>query len=252
MARLATGPSQSAPASRLGRPASDTRGRCALLCPAPESVQCLLSRALEGTSLIPCPAHSSEQTRDILFDEVVALALVYFGRDIAQGVATCRSIHKHPRGEDVPILAVVEAAVLSEYPLDGGADDVLVSPFTAEEAALRVRLCLWRHDEPLQQTAVKIGDVSIDFGAMRVRFKGVPVDLTYKEFQLLQYFVRNPGTALRRDQILQAVWGDDYFGGDRTIDIHVRRLRAKIPPLAEYIETVHGFGYRFGPLPAGR
>jgi DNA-binding response OmpR family regulator len=249
MARLAPSHSPSVPTARMGRRASDARERCVLVCPAPDAVQRLLAQALEGTSLAARPARSAEQIRDILFDEVVALAIVHFGRDIPQGVATCRSIHKHPSGEDVPILAVVEAAALPEYPLDGGADDVLVSPFTPEEVALRVRLCLWRHDEPLQQAAMKIGDVSIDFGAMRVRFRGVPVDLTYKEFELLRYFVQNPGAALRREQILEAVWGDDYFGGDRTVDIHVRRLRAKIPPLSEHIETVHGVGYRFGVPP---
>jgi DNA-binding response OmpR family regulator len=211
-----------------------------------------LVQAVEGSGLLPCRARSPEEIRDALFDEAVALAVVHFGRDVPQGIATCRSIRRHPYGEKVPILAVLEVAGLADYPLDGGAEEVLVVPFSPEEAALRVRLCLWRNDEPLQQAAVKIGDLSIDLSAMRVRFKGVPVDLTYKEFELLRYFIQNPSTALRRDQILQAVWGDDYFGGDRTVDIHVRRLRAKIPPLSEAIETVHGVGYRFTPRPADR
>jgi DNA-binding response OmpR family regulator len=199
--------------------------------------------------LTPRPVRSAEELRDVLFDDVVAIAIVHFGRDIPRGVATCRSIRKHPSGERVPIIAVVDAAIIGDYPLDSGPDEVLITPVTASEAALRVRICLWRNDEPLQQASVKIGDLSIDFGAMRVRLKGVPVDLTYKEFELLRYFVQNPTTALRREQILESVWGDDYFGGDRTVDIHVRRLRAKIPPLGEYIETVHGVGYRFGAPP---
>ena len=104
------------------------------------------------------------------------------------------------------------------------------------EWQLRANLYQWEHLR---------GDMVVEPAAMSVKLKGAPVDLTYKEFALLLHFLSNPGLALTRDQILQAVWGDDYYGGDRTVDIHVRRLRAKLPPLADHIGTVHGVGYRF-------
>jgi len=90
-----------------------------------------------------------------------------------------------------------------------------------------------------------VGDVTIDTVGMHVREMGVPVDLTYKEYSLLCFLAQSPGVALTRDAILAAVWGNDYLGGDRTVDIHVRRLRAKLPTVEARLETIHGIGYRF-------
>jgi DNA-binding response OmpR family regulator len=224
--------------------AVDTQ-RCALLCRVPRSLADLILPGLEAMDLKAILTETAEGLRDALFDEEVALVVAYFGRDLPQGAATCNAVRRHSAGARVPVLALVEEAALNGFPLDCGADSVMVIPFSAGEAALRVRLALWGEGLTGAQTATKIGDLLVDPTAMTVRLKGAVVDLTYKEFSLLQYLVNNAGNALTRDQILAAVWGDDYFGGDRTVDIHIRRLRAKLPPLQTHIGTVHGVGYRF-------
>ena len=114
-----------------------------------------------------------------------------------------------------------------------------------EEVALRVRLAAWRRNAPADAAVLKVGDIAIDPVGMHVRETGVAVDLTFKEYSLLCFLAQNTGVALTRDAILAAVWGDDYVGGDRTVDIHVRRLRAKLATVEARLETIHGIGYRF-------
>ncbi len=219
--------------------------RCALLWAVPAGLSEMAGTVLSGLGLRQLHAERPEELRDALYDEDVAIVLVSFGRDIPSGVAACRAVRKHPRGERVPIVAAVSAEVAARFPFDCGVDDAISVPFSLEEARLCLGFALWRNDIGIGSRVVKIGDIVVDPAAMRVRLKGAPVDLTYREFALLQCFLGNPGIALQRSQILDSVWGTDYYGGDRTVDIHVRRLRAKLPPLAQRIETVHGVGYRF-------
>ncbi len=223
--------------------------RCALLWQVPAGLSEMAGTVLSGLGLRQLHAERPEELRDALYDEDVAIVLVSFGRDIPSGVAACRAVRKHPRGERVPIVAAVSAEVAARFPFDCGVDDAISVPFSLEEARLCLGFALWRNDIGIGSRVVKIGDIVVDPAAMRVRLKGAPVDLTYKEFALLQCFLGNPGIALQRSQILDSVWGTDYYGGDRTVDIHVRRLRAKLPPLAQRIETVHGVGYRFSGQP---
>lgn len=220
-------------------------GRCAVLWTVPAPLTEVAGTVLSELGLRHIRAGRPEELRDTLYDEDVAIVLVSFGRDIPSGVAACRAVRKHPRGERVPIVAAIAAEVAARFPFDCGADDAISVPFSMEEARLCLGFALWRNDIGVSGRVVKIGDIVLDPTAMRVRLKGAPVNLTYKEFALLQCFLGNPGVALRRSQILDSVWGTDYYGGDRTVDIHVRRLRAKLPPLADRIQTVHGVGYRF-------
>lgn len=243
-------PSSARPGPRPERPSVRVVTQhqlCALLCRVPRSLADLIKPGLAQMDLEPVMAETPEGLRDALFDREIGLVVVYFGRDVPQGTATCSAVRRHPAGVTPPIICLVDEAALQAFPLDCGADDVMVLPFSAAEAALRVRLALWGEGLTGGQAVVKVGDLVVDPGAMTVRLKGAVVDLTYKEFALLQYLISNPGNVLTRDQILAAVWGDDYFGGDRTVDIHVRRLRAKLPPLQTHIATVHGVGYRFTP-----
>lgn len=220
---------------------------CAVLWAVPEEQRSILESALQQAGLQAHPVTALEQLRDALFDEHVLVAVVYFGRDAGQGAAASRAIRRHPQGGRLPILAIISPRLAAGFPREHDADEVLIEPYGPEEAALRVRMALWRTDHGLGEEVVKIGELTVDPAAMHVRLRGVPVDLTYKEFALLRHFLSNPGLAMTRQQILSAVWGEDYFGGDRTVDIHVRRLRAKLPPLAERIQTVYGVGYRFSP-----
>lgn len=225
--------------------------RSAILVALPPRVLPIISRAAEIAGLRPVVAATAEALRDALFDEEPGVAVVYFGRDLPAGVATCRTIRKHPTGGEVPLLALLDPAVAPEFPLDCLVEEVLLLPGTEEEAVLRLRLATWRKDYTGSDAVVKVCDLVIDATAMQVRYQGVAVDLTFKEFSLLKYFVDNRGIALSRDSILASVWGADYLGGDRTVDIHVRRLRAKLPTLEGHLETVHGVGYRLDPAGGG-
>ncbi len=158
-----------------------------------------------------------------------------------------------------PVLAVVDVDGLSvlddRWPMD---DLVLCSAGPAEMAA-RVRLLLARGvaraaaagagaGPPVgsEPEAIRVADVVVDEAGWTVRAGGVPLDLTFKEFELLRYLVQRPGRVVTRDTLLQEVWGLDYYGGTRTVDVHVRRLRAKLGPEREsLIGTIRGVGYRF-------
>ena len=128
--------------------------------------------------------------------------------------------------------------------LTAGADDYVTKPFSPMVLAARVRALLKRAGAPAQGAAV-FGDLTIDERSRSVTVAGEPVELTPKEYELLVYFKNNRRVALSREAILNAVWGYDYFGDLRTVDTHVKKLRAKLGPCGTMIETVRGFGYRF-------
>ncbi len=204
----------------------------------------ILEEGLAASEIRAESVASSRELRDALFDHPPVLAFVWAVRDLPWGLATFQAIRKHPNGTDLPIVFVIDERSADAVPVEG-VEDVLVTPFSAAEVALRLRVLASRTEKPEGPEVVRIGDVTIDVPGMSVRLKGAPVELTYKEFALLRYYVEHPGVALERARILESVWGEDYYGGDRTVDIHTRRIRAKLPPLAPCIETVHGVGYRF-------
>jgi DNA-binding response OmpR family regulator len=227
------------------RPLQDGGRRRAVLVSVPPRVEEAIAPALEACHLVPYHVHTPEALRDALYDDDPDIVVVYFGRDIPTGSASCSAIRKQPSGQDVPLVAIVDIAAADAYTADCPADEVLLLPCSPEEAGLRLRLAAWRRNAPGGDAVIKVGEIVIDVVGMHVREMGVPVDLTYKEYALLCFLVQNPGVALTRDAILASVWGDDYLGGDRTVDIHVRRLRAKLPTVEARLETIHGIGYRF-------
>jgi DNA-binding winged helix-turn-helix (wHTH) protein len=130
-----------------------------------------------------------------------------------------------------------------------GVDDVVLENASPAEVEARFRLVVERtatQDAAPQE--ISSGELTIDAGGYTARLRGHPLDLTYKEFELLKYLVQHPGRVFTRAQLLQEVWGYDYYGGTRTVDVHVRRLRAKLGPEHEQlIGTVRNVGYRFDP-----
>jgi len=123
------------------------------------------------------------------------------------------------------------------------ADDFMVAPGGAGELVSRVKVVTLRRGG--EGEAVVFAELVINLEAHQVFLETKPVDLTYKEFELLGKLAGSPGKAFTRQELLRGIWGYDYFGGTRTVDVHVRRLRAKIEGKRRYIETVHGVGYRF-------
>ena len=128
---------------------------------------------------------------------------------------------------------------------DWGIDDVLLATAGPAETDARVRLALARRDEVAEPTRVQASGVTIDEQSYSAKLRGRPLDLTYKEFQLLHFLATHPSRVFTREQLLSEVWGYDYFGGTRTVDVHVRRLRAKLGDQEQIIGTVRNVGYRF-------
>jgi DNA-binding response OmpR family regulator len=147
-------------------------------------------------------------------------------------------------GGPVGVLAVVSRADLGRFPWAEVADDVIFPEATEAEVRLRANLIRSRRGD-VGDAVIRLGAVAINVETYQVTVGGRPLDLTFKEFELLRHFAQHPGRAASRARLLQEVWGYDFYGGTRTVDVHVRRLRAKLGPEHEHlIETVRGVGYR--------
>jgi DNA-binding response OmpR family regulator len=166
--------------------------------------------------------------------------------ELAEARATCRMLHA--TGLGVPLLAVVTESGLVALNADWGVDDVILATAGPAETEARLRLALGRLNNAAAVGGglIRAGELTIDPDTYAAKLKGRPLDLTYKEFELLKFLSQHPGRVFTRDQLLREVWGYDYFGGTRTVDVHVRRLRAKLG--SEYesmIGTVRQVGYKF-------
>ncbi|MBI2846818.1 MAG: response regulator transcription factor [Chloroflexi bacterium] len=146
----------------------------------------------------------------------------------------------------LPIIALVPEERSEERDITLGVDDFVLSPYRPQEVLLRIRYALWRTKGVDSREVIRCGDLSIDTVKYEVRLAGRLVVLTFKEYELLKFFASNPGKVFTRDTLLSKVWGYDYLGGTRTIDVHIRRLRGKIEDSTHsFIETIRNVGYRF-------
>ncbi len=126
-------------------------------------------------------------------------------------------------------------------------EDFVLHPLRPEELEIRLSIALWRSRGGSHPDLVEYGEIRLDVATYQCVVSGRPLDLTYMEYELLRYFVTNPGRVFTREQLLQRVWGYEYYGGARTVDVHVRRLRAKVgEEHAHLIQTVRSVGYMFG------
>ena len=146
----------------------------------------------------------------------------------------------------VPVLAVGSIAALSKYDHSLDADDFLVRPVRPDELALRLTRMLYKVKGNSHRQLVRVGDLVIDLEKYEVTVAGRKVLLTYKEYQLLVLLASNPGRVYTRETLLSQLWGYDYFGGTRTVDVHIRRLRSKTEGSGQaLVETIRNVGYRF-------
>jgi DNA-binding response OmpR family regulator len=147
----------------------------------------------------------------------------------------------------LPVVALLSKESLDVLDSAAGAgvdvDDFSMAPWDATEVIARVRRVLRRRPEADNPDLVRCGDIAIDPARCEVAFKGRLVDLTFKEYELLKFLVTHKGKVFSRESLLNSVWGYDYFGGDRTVDVHIRRLRSKLDD-TDSIETVRNIGYR--------
>jgi len=151
----------------------------------------------------------------------------------------------------LPVVALLSDDSLDV--LDSGADvdDFVMEPWKASEVSARLRRILGRQHDDDDRDLIRGGDVAIDLGRCEVVYKGRLVQLTFKEYELLKFLVTHEGRVFSREVLLNSVWGYDYFGGDRTVDVHIRRLRSKLDE-SDCIETVRNIGYRFKSVPEAR
>lgn len=163
------------------------------------------------------------------------------------GLEVCRAVRANERAAATPIIMLTARAEESEriVGLEIGADDYIAKPFSPNELVARVRALLRRANrQPARTASVTYGPIVVDSERHTVLSNGEGVTLTAKEFLLLEYLLKHKGRVLSRDVLLTDVWGYKYTGGTRTVDVHVRRLREKLPSLGEALVTVKQFGYK--------
>ena len=187
----------------------------------------------EVTALLSAPQHEA--------------VLVDARRDLAGARSVCRLLRT--TGVAAPLFVVLTEGGLAALTAEWGVDDVLLDTCGPAEVEARLRLALGRKQDSAPASdpgVVRAGELTIDEGTYTCRLRGRVLDLTFKEFELLKHLAQHPGRVFTRAQLLQEVWGYDYFGGTRTVDVHVRRLRAKLGAEHEQlIGTVRHVGYKF-------
>jgi two-component system alkaline phosphatase synthesis response regulator PhoP len=155
-----------------------------------------------------------------------------------------------PEAKSLAILLLIPENRLREWQLDRYCDDFLIDPYRKLELLSRVSLLLKRSGTIEASVTIRRVELVIDDSGYEVKVGGQRIDLTYREYQLLRYLALKPGRVVTRDNLLNGVWGYDYLGGDRTIDVHIRRLRSKLEDANHvFIETVRNMGYRFKEQP---
>ena len=189
-------------------------------------------------------AEDGEQAVDVFFQQKdISLIILDVMMPKMDGWEVCRTIRQYSR---VPIIMLTargeERDELQGFKL--GVDEYISKPFSPKILVARVEAILRRSNTPVTE-AREVGGICIDNNALHVTIFGKPLDLSYKEFELLTYFVENQGIALSREKILNNVWNYDYFGDARTIDTHVKKLRSKMGEKGNYIKTIWGMGYKF-------
>ncbi len=174
-------------------------------------------------------------------------AIVCADEDPEGAFALCRSLRKRDAMLE-PVLLLVSGAQLGELELrEDLFDDFCLSPFHPKELEARLQHLFFRTGRVTRDDLVEYGDLSLNLETYQATFRRQPLDLTYMEYELLKFFAQHPGKVFSREQLLSRVWGYEYYGGARTVDVHVRRLRAKLgEEHANLIQTVRSVGYRFG------
>lgn len=189
-------------------------------------------------------AENGEEAVEVFFAQKdIALVILDVMMPKMDGWETCRTIRKYSQ---VPIIMLTargeERDELQGFKL--GVDEYISKPFSPKILVARVEAILRRSLGDAKDVS-EAGGIRIDKAAHQVTIDGKPVDLSYKEFELLVFFLENQGLALSREKILNHVWNYDYFGDARTIDTHVKKLRSKLGQKGEYIKTIWGMGYKF-------
>lgn len=190
-------------------------------------------------------AGDGEEAIDIFMENKdIALVILDVMMPKMDGWETCKELREI---SDIPIIMLTAKGDERDELLgfDLGVDEYISKPFSPKILVARVEAILRRTSNGISDELIQAGDIELDVVGHTVKVKGKTIELSYKEFELLNYFVVNQGVALSREKILNNVWNYDYFGDARTIDTHVKKLRNKLGDCGEYIKTIWGMGYKF-------
>ncbi|HEX3678595.1 MAG TPA: response regulator transcription factor [Galbitalea sp.] len=212
--------------------------------------QLLILTSAVDTEVLPALGLLSHRTRQIpaspaslISAPTCDLVFVDARQDLASAKSLCKILNT--TGLNVPLMLVLTEGGLTAVSPDWGVDDVVLETAGPAEVDARIRLVIGRAVEDRSSPKIQASGVVIDEASYSAKVHGRPLDLTFKEFELLRFFATHPSRVFTREQLLSEVWGYDYFGGTRTVDVHVRRLRAKLGDLESLIGTVRNVGYRF-------
>ena len=190
--------------------------------------------------------------RDKAIEEIAgqSLGVMLMNMDEATTGSEAWELAQRIRQErQIPLIALVCTEKLNGLDSDTSIDDFVVKPWDATEVAARIKRILRQKESIDSEDAIRCGDLVIDSVRCEVSLCGKPIILAFKEYQLLKFLANNKGKVFTRDMLLEKVWGWDYYGGDRTVDVHIRRLRSKIEDSTHtFIETVRNIGYKFKEL----
>ncbi len=192
-----------------------------------------------------CVANGSDALK-ILSKQPVSLVILDVMMPGEDGLQVCRKLRAKEETASVPILFLTAKEEESDkiVGLELGADDYVTKPFSPKELMARVKALLRRSERKESAVSYSYRDLVMDIARHEVRVSDKRVTLTAKEFALLEHLLKSRGKVLTRDYLLNTIWGYDYFGTTRTVDVHIRRLREKIPLLTDAIETVPSLGYK--------
>lgn len=209
-----------------------------------ERMRKLISDFLKIKGYETVEAGDGEEAIDVFFaDKEIALIILDVMMPKMDGWEVLKTVREHSK---VPVI-MLTARTEETDELKGfeyGADEYISKPFSPKILVARVEAIL-RRSGVNQDEVVRIGGIEVDKSAHSVKIDGKEIELSFKEYELLLYFIENKGIALSREKILNNVWNYDYFGDARTIDTHVKKLRAKMGAKGDYIKTVWGMGYKF-------
>jgi two-component system alkaline phosphatase synthesis response regulator PhoP len=207
-----------------------------------------LTADLEQQGYTVSSASCIELDIDNILKEEPDLVLFDLTQWEAEALQLYQRLKSNTRLENLRVAVIILASEdnLAKLPFSLEFDDLVLVPYKPSELHLRIKRLLWQRDKVTDEEVIKIAELTIHPARYEVCIKGEPVDLTFKEYELLKYLATHRGRAFNRESLLNIIWGYDYYGGTRTVDVHIRRIRAKLGDEQEiYIKTVRGVGYMF-------
>ncbi len=220
--------------------------RVGLITDDPTKKKALKSALLDHGFLLLPIASAEVFKEEFSAPEKLDLLVVDLEQCRTETTKLCHAIRRESALKELPLILLVTEAHLGHLDFGLGLEDYLTLPITPQRLAQRLTFLIWKLHRVDHHNGVSAGGLAIDFDRYEVHVGGAPVDLTYKEFELLKFLAMRPGKVCTREVLLDKVWGYDYYGGTRTVDVHIRRLRSKLEVGgAVYVETVRHVGYRF-------